>query len=465
MSYICVTPLTMNLNNPELAVAQEPVLEAVRALHTGVTRKPRRIAAFWAQARADTSIPAALVTAPITLLEPLQHPESPEGGHVTAPRFADLASVERRAHSPSPVPKGPIISHLRPRSSLKPPVSWSGHPRGCPACPLSPTVKEESTPSGSPVYNPGDAAIKTEEQWLDSSQLESRINFELWEAPAYEPSGPSMKKEEEEVEHPASPLYDPIDDEEIKSERQPVRDYRTSSPAPVKMEETVAKTEPMATIKVEEEWLDSSQLELRPSPPPYPSQAELRRFAGELLNRIGEMRESVSPQPYPPSTQVTAPKGGDDAALAPMEEPDTPAAESSANSWEPPTWTSLLSLLDDLTRPSLKWLTEVDDMEWLEQYAPIDLHAPPAHVNGTPSPAMGDVYGEGDQREGGTPGWTVDKQEGQDSEHPTTLGGEKKRGEKREREETENPHPEEHLWLTPLKRKTRRRSRSKSPLK
>ena len=85
-------------------------------------------------------------------------------------------------------------------------------------------------------------------------------------------------------------------------------------------------------------------------------------------------------------------------------------------------------------------------MEWLEQYAPIDLHAPPANVNGTPSPAMGDVYGEGDQREGGTPGWTVDKQEGQDSEHPTTLGGEKERGEKREREETENPHPEEHLW-------------------
>ena len=47
MSYICVTPLTMNLNNPELAVAQEPVLEAVRALHTGVTRKSQCIAAFF----------------------------------------------------------------------------------------------------------------------------------------------------------------------------------------------------------------------------------------------------------------------------------------------------------------------------------------------------------------------------------------------------------------------------------
>ena len=125
MSYICVTPLTMNLNTPELAVAQEPVLEAVRVLHGGVTGKPQRIAAFWAQARADPSIRAALVpeAATITLLEPLQHPESAEGGHVTAPRFADVASVERLADSPSPVPKGPIIAHLRPRSSLKPPAS------------------------------------------------------------------------------------------------------------------------------------------------------------------------------------------------------------------------------------------------------------------------------------------------------------------------------------------------------
>ena len=116
-----------------------------------------------------------------------------------------------------------------------------------------------------------------------------------------------MKKEEEEVEPPASPLCDPTDDEEIKSERQRMRDYRPSSPAPVKTEETVVKTEPMATIKVEEEWLDSSQLELRPRPPPYPSQAELHQLPGELLIQIGEMRESESPQPHPPSTQVTPP--------------------------------------------------------------------------------------------------------------------------------------------------------------
>ena len=74
------------------------------------------------------------------------------------------------------------------------------------------------------------------------------------------------------------------------------------------------------------------------------------------------------------------------------------------------------------------------------------MHAPRAHVNGTPFLAMGDVNGEGDQREGGTPRWTVDRQEGKDNEHRTTLVGEKKRGEKREREETENPHSEEHLW-------------------
>ena len=61
------------------------------------------------------------------------------------------------------------------------------------------------------------------------------------------------------------------------------------------------------------------------------------------------------------------------------------------------------------------------------------------------------------QREGGTPGWTVDKQEGQDSEHPTTLGGEKKRGEKREREETENPHPEEHLWAYSIEEENKKK--------
>ena len=165
---------------------------------------------------------------------------------MTATRFANFANVERHAHSPSLVPKGPIIDHLRPRSSLKPPASWFGHSMGCPACPFSPTVKEESTPSRSPLYNPGDSAIKTEEQWLDSSKLESRPNFELWEAPAYEPSGPSMKKEEEEVERPASLLYDPTDDEKIKSERQSIREYRPSSRAPVKMEVTVVMTEPMA---------------------------------------------------------------------------------------------------------------------------------------------------------------------------------------------------------------------------
>ena len=88
-------------------------------------------------------------------------------------------------------------------------------------CPLSPTVKEEITPSGSPLFNLGDAAIKTEEQWQDSSQLESRPDFELWKAPAYEPSGPSMKKGEEEVEPPASPLYDSTDDEEIKVKGNP----------------------------------------------------------------------------------------------------------------------------------------------------------------------------------------------------------------------------------------------------
>ena len=262
MSHICLTPLTMNLNNPQLALAQEPVLEAVRALHTGVTRTPKRIAAFWAQADADPSIWAALVTeaAPITLLEPLQHPECPEVGHVTATRFAELANVERHAHSPSPVPKGPIIGHLRPHSSLKPPASWLGHPRGCPACPLSPTVKEKSTPSGSPLYNTGDAAINTEEQWLDSSQLESRPDFEPSEAPAYKSSGPNMEKEEEEVESTASLLYDPTNDEEVKRERQPMRDYRPFSPATVKMKETLVKTGRMATIKVDQECLHSSQL-------------------------------------------------------------------------------------------------------------------------------------------------------------------------------------------------------------
>ena len=153
-----------------------------------------------------------------------------------------------------------------------------------------------------------------------------------------------------------------------------MRDYRPSSPAPVKMEETVVKTEPMATIRVEEEWLDSSQRELCHNPPLYPSQAELRRLAGELLNGIGEMRESESPQPRPPSTLVTPPKGGGDAALAPMGKPHTPAAESSANPWEAWTWTSPLSVLDDLTRPSVKWLTQVDDMEWLEQDCKIVLN-------------------------------------------------------------------------------------------
>ena len=64
-------PSSMNLYNPELSVAREPVLNAVRALYTGVPRKPQRIAAFLAQARADPYIRAALVTeaAPITLLE------------------------------------------------------------------------------------------------------------------------------------------------------------------------------------------------------------------------------------------------------------------------------------------------------------------------------------------------------------------------------------------------------------
>ena len=88
---------------------------------------------------------------------------------------------------------------------------------------------------------------------------------------------------------------------------------------------------------------------------------------------------------------------------------------------------------------------------------PLTCMPPPAHVNGTPSPAMGDVNGEGDQREGGTPGWTVDKQEGKDSEHPTTLGGQKKRGEKREREETENPHPEEHLWAYSIEEENKKK--------
>ena len=142
MSYICLNPLNMNLNNPEFEVAQEPVLEAVRAPHTAVTRKPQRIAAFLAQARADPSIRAALVTeaAPITLLEPLQHAESPKGGHVTATRFADVASVERRAHSPSPVPKGPMMGHLRPCSSLKPQVSWFWTPQGPPCVPPQPCL-------------------------------------------------------------------------------------------------------------------------------------------------------------------------------------------------------------------------------------------------------------------------------------------------------------------------------------
>ena len=96
-------------------------------------------------------------------------------------------------------------------------------------------------------------------------------------------------------------------------------------------------------------------------------------------------------------------------------------------------------------------------MNWLEQHAPIDLHAPLAHVNGTRSPAMSDVNREGDQRKGGTPGWTVHKQEGKDSEHPTSLGGEKKRGEKREKKETENPHPEEHLWAYSIEEENKKK--------
>ena len=99
----------------------------------------------------------------------------------------------------------------------------------------------------------------------------------------------------------------------------------------------------------------------------------------------------------------------------------------------------------------------MDDLEGLDQYALIDLHAPLAHVNESPSPAKGDINVEGDQRKGKTPGCTVDKQEGKDSEHRTTMGGEKKRGEKREREETESPDPEEHLWAYSIEEPSKKR--------
>ena len=56
-----------------------------------------------------------------------------------------------------------------------------------------------------------------------------------------------------------------------------MRDYCPSPAAPVKMEETVVKTEPMGTIKLAEEWPDSSQLEHQPTPP-RPS------YAGWLRN-------------------------------------------------------------------------------------------------------------------------------------------------------------------------------------
>ena len=192
MSYICLNPLNMNLNNPELEVAQEPVLEAVRAPHTAVTRKPQRIAAFLAQAGADPSIWAALVTeaAPITLLEPLQHAESPER------RSCDCNALCRRGQRGAactlPIP-GAKRTYDGPPTSLQLPQApgqlvWT--PQGPPCVPPQPCVPCV------PLYNPGDTAIKTEEQWLDFSQLESGPDFELWEAPAHKPSGPSMKKEE-----------------------------------------------------------------------------------------------------------------------------------------------------------------------------------------------------------------------------------------------------------------------------
>ena len=234
-------------------------------------------------------------------------------------------------------------------------------------------------------------------------------------------------------------------------------EYRPTSPPPVKREETAVLAVPLAAVKEEEEWLDSSQLDDRPSPPPYrpppyPSQAELRQLAGKLIDRIEEMRASEPPQPHPPTPQVGANEGGvHNPPLIVVEDTHAPTEESHANPWELPTWTSLLSLLDDLTRPSLEWLSEAEDVNWLVPDAPNSMSAPPAGVTGTPSPAMGDVNGEEEQREGGTPGRTV-------NEHRTTLGGEKKRGEKRQREETENAQPEDvDLWAYSVEEESKKK--------